>query len=54
LQTWALDHVPDGGGLGDTARALSYIDSQGGRPQGFAGAELDRNVTLCRAPPVGV
>jgi len=54
LQTWALDHVPDGGGLGDTARDLSYIDAQGGRPQGLAGSELDRNVTLYRAPPAAI
>ncbi len=53
LQTWALDHVPDAAGLGDVARALSYVDAQGGRPQGFAGSALDRNVTLYRPPPVG-
>ena len=29
---------------------LSYLDAQGGRPQGFAGTRLDRNVTLFRAP----
>jgi hypothetical protein len=25
---------------------LSYLDAQGGRPQGFAGDHLDRNVAL--------
>ncbi len=43
-----LDHVP--GGLGDVSRELSYLDAQGGRPQGFAGGPLDRNVTLYKAP----
>ena len=46
LQTWMLDHVP--GGLGDVSRELSYLDAEGGRPQGFAGGPLDRNVTLFR------
>jgi 3',5'-cyclic AMP phosphodiesterase CpdA len=45
LETWMLDHVPDGG-LGDIARELSYLDALGGRPQGFAGSPLDRNVRL--------
>ena len=36
LEAWMLDHVPDGG-LGDISRQLSYLDAQGGRPQGFAG-----------------
>ena len=44
LQTWMLDHVP--AELGDIARELSFLDAQGGRPQGFAGAPRDRNVTL--------
>jgi 3',5'-cyclic AMP phosphodiesterase CpdA len=48
LQTWMLDHVPDE--LGDISRELSYLDAQGGRPQGFAGGPLDRNVTLFKAP----
>ena len=38
IETWMLDHVADGGGLGDIARELSYLDAQGGRPQGFAGS----------------
>jgi 3',5'-cyclic AMP phosphodiesterase CpdA len=47
LQTWMLDHVPSE--LGDISRELSYLDAQGGRPQGFAGTPHDRNVTLfCR------
>jgi 3',5'-cyclic AMP phosphodiesterase CpdA len=44
LQTWMLDHVP--AELGDISRELSYLDAQGGRPQGFAGTRRDRNVTL--------
>lgn len=49
LQTWMLDHVPTE--LGDIFRELSYLDAQGGRPQGFAGAPPDRNATLFKAPP---
>jgi 3',5'-cyclic AMP phosphodiesterase CpdA len=45
LETWMLDHVPDAG-IGDISRELAYLDSQGGRPQGFAGGPLDRNVRL--------
>jgi len=49
IQTWMLDHVPGGvAGLGDISRELAYLDAQGGRPQGFAGTPLDRNVTLYR------
>lgn len=48
LQTWMLDHVP--GELGDISRELSYLDAQGGRPQGFAGGPRDRDVTLFKAP----
>ena len=47
LHTWMLDHVP--GELGDISRELSYLDAQGGRPQGFAGDPHDRNVTLFKA-----
>ena len=28
----------DGRGLAGTARELAFLDAQGGRPQGFAGA----------------
>jgi hypothetical protein len=49
LQTWVLDHV--GGGLGTVSRELSYLDAQGGRPQGFSGSHLDRNVTLYKSAP---
>jgi hypothetical protein len=45
LQTWMLDHVADGP-LGRFSRELSYLDAQGGRPMGFSGTRLDRNVTL--------
>ena len=48
LETWMLDTAP--GRLTDTARELAYLDAQGGRPDGDAGAPLDRNVRLFRAP----
>jgi hypothetical protein len=48
IHTWMLDHV-DAGTLGTISRQLSYLDAQGGRPQGFAGAARDRNVILYRA-----
>jgi 3',5'-cyclic AMP phosphodiesterase CpdA len=47
IQTWMLDHVFPGR-LGSISRELSYLDAQGGRPQGFAGTRQDRNVTLYR------
>ncbi len=47
IQTWMLDHVYPGR-LGTTARQLSYLDAQGGRPGGYAGTRRDRNVTLYR------
>jgi hypothetical protein len=47
IQTWMLDHVFPGD-LGTISRGLAYLDAQGGRPQGFAGGRLDRNVTLYR------
>ena len=50
IQTWMLDHIFPGS-LGTTSRALAYLDAQGGRPAGLAGARLDRNVTLY-VPPV--
>jgi hypothetical protein len=49
LQTWMLDHALEGH-LGTIARQLSFIDAQGGRPSGFLGTRLDRNVTLYRRP----
>jgi 3',5'-cyclic AMP phosphodiesterase CpdA len=55
LQTWMIDHVPGGvHGLGDISRELACLDAQGGRPQGFAGAAVDRNVTLYRRPATGL
>jgi hypothetical protein len=45
IQTWMLDHAAPGD-LGAISRELAYLDAQGGRPQGFAGGRLDRNVTL--------
>ena len=47
IHSWMLDHVGDGT-LGRIARQLSYLDAQGGRPQGFAGSPADRNVVLYR------
>jgi len=44
LETWMLDH--DGRGLAGDARELAFLDAQGGRPQGFAGARTDRNARL--------
>ena len=50
LETWMLDTAPDR--LADTARALAYLDAQGGRPDRDAGGRLDRNVRLYHGPPV--
>jgi len=47
LETWVVDHT--GGALADTARALAYLDAQGGRPERSGGRALDRNVRLFRA-----
>jgi hypothetical protein len=44
IQTWMLDHT--GSELAAISRQLAYLDAQGGRPKGFAGRRLDRNVTL--------
>jgi len=49
LQSWMLDHTYSGD-LGEISRQLAYLDAQGGRPEGFAGSRLDRNVTLYRGP----
>jgi len=49
LETWMLDTAPDP--LADTARALAYLDAQGGRPDHDAGGRLDRNARLYRAAP---
>lgn len=51
IETWMLDSAP--GRLPDTARALAFLDAQGGRPQHDAGAPSDRNARLFRAPPGG-
>ena len=44
IPTWMLDHT--GSELAAISRQLAYLDAQGGRPKGFAGGRLDRNVTL--------
>ena len=49
VQTWMLDHVFPGR-LGTISRQLAYLDSHGGRPNGFDGAARDRNVLLYRGP----
>ena len=49
LETWMLDTAP--GRLPDTARALAYLDAQGGRPDRDAGRPADRNVRLFKPPP---
>jgi hypothetical protein len=51
IQTWMLDHTFPGA-LGTISRELAYLDAQGGRPQGFAGGRLDRNVTLYHSGPL--
>ena len=51
LETWMVDH--DGGGLARDARALAFLDVQGGRPRGFAGAAADRNAALELRRPRG-
>ena len=44
LETWMVDQ--DGRGLAGTARELAFLDAQGGRPRGLAGARRDRNARL--------
>jgi 3',5'-cyclic AMP phosphodiesterase CpdA len=53
IRTWMLDHVDEPLGLGQISRQLSYLDPQGGRPQGFAGSRHDRNVILHRHAATG-
>jgi metallophosphoesterase (TIGR03767 family) len=47
LQTWMLNTDPRVK-LATISRQLAYLDFQGGRPQGFAGAPADRNANLFR------
>ncbi len=49
LDTWTVDGA--GGRLAGTARELAFLDAQGGRPQGDAGARADRNARLFRGAP---
>jgi hypothetical protein len=46
LQTWMLDTAGGPESLPGIARQLAYLDAQGGRPSGFAGARHDRNAVL--------
>ena len=46
IETWMLDGASSE--LADIARQLSYLDAQGGRPQGNAGEPADRNARLHR------
>jgi 3',5'-cyclic AMP phosphodiesterase CpdA len=48
LETWMLDH--EGGALAGIARELSFLDAQGGRPEGSRGDHQDRNVRLHLGP----
>jgi len=48
LETWVVDQ--DGRGIAGVARELAYLDSQGGRPEGRAGAARDRNARLYLPP----
>ena len=48
LETWMVDQ--DGRGLAGTARELAFLDAQGGRPEGYAGAREDRNARLFVQP----
>jgi hypothetical protein len=43
IQTWMLDQVFPGV-LGSISHQLSFVDAQGGRPNGFAGRRADRIV----------
>ena len=44
IETWMIDGT--GSPIAGTARELSYLDAQGGRPQGDAGDPSDRNARL--------
>ena len=48
LETWMVDHV--GAGPAADARALAFLDVQGGRPRNFSGSPEDRNAALALAP----
>jgi len=45
LETWMVDH-DESVELAAVSRELAFLDFQGGRPRGWAGGPLDRNVRL--------
>jgi len=47
LQTWMVDGDPSSQ-LANVSRQLAFLDIQGGRPGGWAGAPKDRNASLYR------
>jgi hypothetical protein len=47
LETWMVEPDPQDR-LASISRQLAYLDYQGGRPKGFAGARRDRNAALYR------
>jgi 3',5'-cyclic AMP phosphodiesterase CpdA len=52
LETWMVDQAGgyDARDLAGAARELSFLDAQGGRPEGRDGTRLDRNVRLWLPP----
>ena len=52
LETWVVDHAGglDTDDLAGSARVLSFVDAQGGRPRGFRGRHRDRNARLWLPP----
>ena len=51
IQTWMLDHT--GSDLAAISRQLAYLDAQGGRPKGFAGAAARSQRDAVSGPGLG-